>query len=97
VQVTGVGTTPVPAGASATVLNVTVTNTKSSGFLTVFPEGIPPPTVSSLNFVANQNLSVYPAPAMTTQPDFSDVNWGANGIVPNFTIADTNGTGSVEV
>ena len=41
--------------------------------------------------------SVYPAPAMTTQPDFSDVNWVANGIVPNLTIADTNGTGSVEV
>jgi hypothetical protein len=42
-------------------------------------------------------LSVYPAPAMTTQPDFSDVNWVANDIVPNFTIADTNGTGSAEV
>ena len=42
-------------------------------------------------------LSVYPAPAVTTQPAFSDVNWVANGIVPNFTIADTNGTGSVEV
>ncbi len=41
--------------------------------------------------------SVYPAPAMTTQPDFSDINWVANGIVPNLTIADTNGTGSVEV
>jgi hypothetical protein len=41
--------------------------------------------------------SVYPAPAMTTQPGFSDVNWVANGIVPNFTIADTNATGSVEV
>jgi hypothetical protein len=42
-------------------------------------------------------LSVYPAPVLTTQPDFSDVNWVANDIVPNFTIADTNGTGSVEV
>ena len=39
VQVTGVGTAPVPA-ASAVVLNVTAIGAQSSGFLTVFPEGV---------------------------------------------------------
>ncbi|MGO9301693.1 MAG: hypothetical protein ACLQEG_15355, partial [Acidimicrobiales bacterium] len=42
VQVTGVGTVPVPATASTAVLNVTVTNPTDAGFLTVFPEGETP-------------------------------------------------------
>jgi hypothetical protein len=50
VQVTGVGTAPVPAGASAVVLNVTAINLTASGFLTVFPVGTAMPTVSNLNF-----------------------------------------------
>jgi hypothetical protein len=50
VQVTGVGA--VPAGASAAVLNVTVVDPTSSGFLTAFPEGTTMPTVSNLNFAA---------------------------------------------
>ena len=41
-------------------------------------------------------LTVYPT-ADTTVPVASDVNWIANEIVPNFTIADTAGTGSVDV
>jgi len=55
VQVTGLG--GVPAGASAAVLNVTATNTKSSGFFTVFPAGSTQPTVSNLNFVAGQTVA----------------------------------------
>jgi hypothetical protein len=50
VQVTGVGTAPIPSGASAVVLNVTAINPTVSGFLTVFPEGSTMPTVSNLNF-----------------------------------------------
>ena len=50
VQVTGVGTTPVPTGASAVVLNVTVVDPSASGFLTAYPEGTTQPTVSNLNF-----------------------------------------------
>ena len=50
VQVTRVGTAPVPAGTSAVVLNVTAVDPAASGFLTVFPEGITMPTVSNLNF-----------------------------------------------
>ena len=41
-------------------------------------------------------LTAYPT-SDTTNPVASDVNWVANEIVPNFTIADTAGTGSVEV
>ena len=55
VQVTGLGT--VPAGASAAVLNVAVTNTMSAGFLTVFQAGITRPTVSNLNFVASETVA----------------------------------------
>jgi hypothetical protein len=43
-------------------------------------------------------LTVYPA-SDTTVPVASDVNWAAKGspAVPNFTVAGTGGTGSVEV
>lgn len=41
-------------------------------------------------------LTAYPT-ADTTVPVASDVNWMANGIVPNFTIADTAGSGRVAV
>jgi hypothetical protein len=48
---------------------------------------------------ANGYLTIYPGASTTTNPVASDVNWIANEspAVPNFTIADTNGTGSVEV
>jgi hypothetical protein len=41
-------------------------------------------------------LSIYPT-TTTVHPVSSSVNWVANWIVPAFTIADTAGTGSVEV
>ncbi len=40
----------VAADAATVVLNVTVTNTAGSGFITVFPCGITPPLASNLNF-----------------------------------------------
>jgi hypothetical protein len=42
----------VPAGATAVVLNVTVTGTQGAGYLTVFPCGSATPTASNVNFVA---------------------------------------------
>jgi len=45
---------------------------------------------------ASGYLTVYPL-SDTTNPVASDINWMANEAVPNFTIADTNGTGSVDV
>ena len=40
----------VPAGAATVVLNVTVTEPASAGFITVYPCGIDPPNASNLNY-----------------------------------------------
>jgi hypothetical protein len=52
VQVTGLGTIPVPASASAAVLNVTEVLGSASSLLTVYPYGSVRPTASNLNFAA---------------------------------------------
>ena len=57
VQVTRVGSAPVPAGAAAVVLNVTAVDPTAAGFLTVFPEGIATPTVSNLNFLPGATVA----------------------------------------
>ncbi len=44
------------AGASAVVMNVTVTDPTTDGFLTVFPSGGPTPPSSNLNFVGGQTV-----------------------------------------
>jgi hypothetical protein len=51
VQVTGVGGIPA-SGVTAVVLNTTVTDTTTAGFLTVFPTGTAVPTASNLNWTA---------------------------------------------
>src|SRR5712692_5595908 len=48
------GSTGVPVGAAAVVLNVTVTGTTGAGFLTVWPAGNVMPTVSNLNWAAGE-------------------------------------------
>lgn len=48
VQVSGIA--GVPSGATAAVLNVTVTNTSSAGYLTVWPAGQPQPVASNVNW-----------------------------------------------
>ena len=44
------------AGVSAVVLNVTVTQPTSPGFLTVYPNGTARPIASNLNFVPNETV-----------------------------------------
>ena len=64
-QIDGVGNIP-PAGVTAVILNVTVTNTVGGGYLTAYPDGVPAPTASTLNFAAGQtvpNLAVVPVGA----------------------------------
>ena len=51
-QVGGRGGVP-SANVSTVVLNLTVTDPTSSGFLTVYPTGVARPTVSNLNFTPN--------------------------------------------
>ncbi|MCO1596806.1 right-handed parallel beta-helix repeat-containing protein [Micromonospora sp. RHAY321] len=44
------------ADISAVVLNVTATQPTTGGFLTVYPDGTPLPSASSVNFVANETV-----------------------------------------
>ncbi|MFJ7779819.1 PKD domain-containing protein [Streptomyces yangpuensis] len=55
VQITG--TRGVPAGARAVALNVTVTNPRAAGHLTVFPSGQAAPNTSSVNFGGGQTIA----------------------------------------
>lgn len=55
VQITGSGS--VPADARTVVLNVTATGTTAAGFLSIWPNGPTPPTVSSLNWTAGQTVA----------------------------------------
>ncbi len=68
-QVTGRGGVPT-SGVAAVVFNTTVTNTRASGFITVYPSGTSMPTASNLNFVAGQ-----------TVPNLVTVKVGADGKV----------------
>jgi hypothetical protein len=47
----------IPTGATAAVLNVTVANPATSGFLTAYPQGSSPPIASNLNFGAGQTTT----------------------------------------
>jgi hypothetical protein len=56
----------VPAGATAVILNVTVTAPTTAGYLIVYPDGGTPPLASNLNFLAGQtvpNLVMVPVQA----------------------------------
>lgn len=55
-QVTGAGTTSVPASAVAVALNVTVTQPTAAGYLTVWQCGSPQPLASNLNYTAGENI-----------------------------------------
>jgi parallel beta-helix repeat protein len=54
-QVTGHGNVPI-SGVAAVVLNVTVTQPGTSGFITAYPSGQSLPTASNLNFVAGETI-----------------------------------------
>lgn len=57
------GSGPVPANATAAVLNLTATQGTAGGYLTVYPAGSTRPTTSNLNFNAGEtrpNLVVVP-------------------------------------
>ncbi|MFD6225795.1 hypothetical protein ACFWFZ_02750 [Streptomyces sp. NPDC060232] len=55
VQITS--TRGVPAGAKAVALNVTVTNPRTAGHLTVFPSGQAAPNTSNVNFSGGQTIA----------------------------------------
>ncbi|MFE7093500.1 hypothetical protein [Streptomyces erythrochromogenes] len=51
------GSRGIPAGAKAVALNVTVTNPRAAGHLTVFPSGQAAPNTSNLNFTGGQTIA----------------------------------------
>src|SRR5664280_2530649 len=67
VQITGAAGVPA-TGASAVVLNVTVTSPAGNGFITVYPDGTSTPNASNLNFLTGQTI-----------PNLVVVPIGANG------------------
>jgi hypothetical protein len=74
-QVSGQGGIPA-TGAVAAVLNVTVTNTTGSSYLTVWPDGTGRPLASDMNWVAGQTI-----------PNLTIVKLGSNGKVDIFNFA----------
>lgn len=56
IQVAGVGGVP-STGVEAAVLNVTVTDTTSPSYLTVYPQGINHPLASNLNWVGGDTVA----------------------------------------
>ncbi|MEZ0065501.1 hypothetical protein ABIA32_001497 [Streptacidiphilus sp. MAP12-20] len=77
-QVTG-GSTGVPAGVSAVVLNVTVTGTTGGGVLTAYADGTALPQASNLNWVAGE-----------TVPNLVMVPVGADGKVDLYVSSTTH-------
>ncbi len=53
----GASSAPVPASATAAVLNVTVTDTTARGYLTIYPAGASRPLASDLNWAPGQTVS----------------------------------------
>lgn len=74
-QVAGRGGVPA-SGVSAVTLNVTVTDTTASSFLTLWPAGTPLPVVSNLNWVPGE-----------TVPNLVEVALGIGGQVSLFNLA----------
>jgi sugar lactone lactonase YvrE len=69
IKVAGLAGIPT-SGASAVVLNVTVTDTTAPGYLTVYPTGLARPVASNLNFTSGE-----------TVPNLVTVALGASGEV----------------
>jgi alpha-tubulin suppressor-like RCC1 family protein len=72
-DLTILGSGGIPANVSAVVLNVTITDTTSTGYLTVFPSSTNPPLASNLNW----------SPGLTI-PNLVTVKVGGNGKVSFF-------------
>ncbi|WP_371480413.1 PKD domain-containing protein [Kitasatospora sp. NBC_00315] len=57
VQIAGAAGGQLPAGVTAVALNVTVTNPRSAGYLTVYPSGQNAPSASNVNFSEGQTIA----------------------------------------
>jgi Cysteine-rich secretory protein family len=95
-SVTIAGRGGVPAsGLSAVVLNITVTNTTSTGYLTVYPQEDPRPNASNLNWTGGQTVANLAQVALRgsgqvsiyNAAGYADVIFDVAGYVPTTTAA----------
>ncbi|MGN9893261.1 hypothetical protein [Micromonospora sp. L31] len=71
-----------PAGATAAVLNVTVTRPRANGVLKVFPYGLAVPTASNLNFVTGQTIpNLVTVPVVNGQVSLHNQSSGTTHVV----------------
>jgi hypothetical protein len=84
-QVTGVGSTVIPSGASTVYLNITADQTDASGYVTVYPCDAPRPVASSFNPIAGSATTVLVAAKLS-----------ATGTVCIFTETATNLIADIE-
>jgi peptidase M23-like protein/fibronectin type III domain protein len=96
-QVAGRGGVPL-TGASAVVVNVTVTSPSAASYLTVYPSGVSRPLSSNLGFVPGQTLANRVAVELGTNGKVSLYNLaGSTDVVVDvggwFTDASSGGTG----
>jgi hypothetical protein len=72
----------VPVGTTAVTMNVTVTNPKASGYLTVYPDGTSAPTASNLNFTAGQTVpNLVTVPVNNGKVDFQNASAGTVDVI----------------
>ncbi|WP_328421334.1 DUF1565 domain-containing protein [Micromonospora sp. NBC_00389] len=86
----------IPAGATAAVLNVTVTAPTTSGVLTVHPYGTAVPVASNLNFVAGQTIpNLVMVPVVNGKVAIQNVSSGRTHVVAD--LAGWFGGGATDV
>jgi hypothetical protein len=70
------------AGTKAVTMNVTVTNPKAGGYLTVFPDATTAPIASNLNFSAGQTVpNLVTVPVTNGKVDFKNASGGTVDLV----------------
>jgi hypothetical protein len=72
----------VPVGTKAVTMNVTVTNSKAGGYLTVYPDGTTAPLASNLNFSVGQTVpNLVTVPVNNGKVDFQNTSGGTVDVV----------------
>ncbi len=86
-NVTVTGIDGIPSNATAVVINVTVLNMTSGGYLSIYPEGTTPFVVSSLNWTKNSGVvtNLVTVPVNTSNGEITFRNGGTSSGV-NFVV-----------
>ena len=74
-----------PAGASAVVLNVTVTDANGPGYLTVYPCGGAVPLASNLNFTAGDTRANLVTVPLGTGGKVCFYSYGRTSVIADIT------------